>query len=167
MLNKVIIQCIFSFLFIGWEPTTWSASNCLQIMVCSCLVPSKHVLLQIIFCSCVIEPCSWEKNDRSLLCVARKWLKYENKFGDRMIKQLLTSVIAKYGDLSVSHRSIICRSWRLRQIIDLVATDKSQYFAQPRPIIFNYSTIICKPHYLMPFLRCDLITQPQCWIKTV
>ena len=85
-------------------------------MVCSCLVPSKHVLLQIIFCSCVIEPCSWEKNDRSLLCVARKWLKYENKFGNRMIKQLLTSVIAKYGDLSVSHRSIICRSWRLRQI---------------------------------------------------
>ena len=50
---------------------------------------------------------------------------------------------------------------------NLVATDKSQYFAQPRPIIFNYSTIICKPHYLMPFLRCDLITQPQCWIKTV
>ena len=26
----------------------------LQIMVCSCVVPSKRVLLQIIFCSCVI-----------------------------------------------------------------------------------------------------------------
>ena len=46
-----------------------------------------------------------------------------------MIKQLLNSVIAKYRDLSVS---------RLRQIIDLLATDKSRYFAQPRPIIFNY-----------------------------
>ena len=34
---------------IGQEPTTL-----LQIMVCSCIVPSKCVLLQIIFCSCVI-----------------------------------------------------------------------------------------------------------------
>ena len=54
-----------------------------------------------------------------------------------MIKQLLNSVIAKYRDLSVSRRSIICRSRRLRQIIDLLATDKSRYFAQPRPIITN------------------------------
>ena len=54
-----------------------------------------------------------------------------------MIKQLLNSVIAKYRDLSVSRRSIICLSLRLRQIIDLLATDKSRYFAQPRPIIVN------------------------------
>ena len=52
-----------------------------------------------------------------------------------MIKQLSNSVIAKYCDLSMSRRSIICLSLRLRQIIDLLATDKSQYFAQPRPII--------------------------------
>ena len=55
-----------------------------------------------------------------------------------MIKQLLNSVIAKYRDLSVSRRSIICRSRRLRQIIDLLATDKSRYFGQPRPIIAKY-----------------------------
>ena len=36
--------------------------------------------------------------------------------GDRMIKQLLNAVIAKYRDLSVSRRSI-----------DLLATDKSRY----------------------------------------
>ena len=47
-------------------------------------------------------------------------------------------MIAKYCDLSMSRRSIICLSLRLRQIIDLLATDKSQYFAQPRPIIVNY-----------------------------
>ena len=46
-----------------------------------------------------------------------------------MIQQLLNSVIAKYRDLSVSRRSIICRSR---------ATDKSRHFAQPRPIIDNY-----------------------------
>ena len=40
-----------------------------------------------------------------------------------MIKQLLNSIIAKF-----------------RQIIDLPATDKSRYVAQPRPIIVNYFT---------------------------
>ena len=54
-----------------------------------------------------------------------------------MIKQLLNSGIAKYRDLSVYRRSIICLSLRLRQIIDRLATDKSRYFAQPRPIIVN------------------------------
>ena len=48
----------------------------------------------------------------------------KNKLGDRIIKQLLNSVIAKY-----------CQ---LRQIIDLRDTDKSRYFAQPRPTIANY-----------------------------
>ena len=58
-----------------------------------------------------------------------------------MIKQLLDSVTAKYRDLSVSRRSIICLSLRLRQIIDQLATDKLRYFAQPRPIIVNYYTL--------------------------
>ena len=70
--------------------------------------------------------------------------KIENILGYRMIKQLLNSVIAKYRDLSVSRSSIICLSLRLRQIIDLLATDKSRYFAQPRPIIVNY----------LPFMFC-------------
>ena len=39
--------------------------------------------------------------------------------------------MAKYHDLSVSRRSII----------DQLATDKLQYFAQPRPIIVNYYTL--------------------------
>ena len=52
--NHVIIRCIFSFLSIGRESATRPANNCLHIMVCSCVVPSKRVLLQIMFCSCVI-----------------------------------------------------------------------------------------------------------------
>ena len=56
-----------------------------------------------------------------------------------MIKQLLNSVITKYRDLPVSRTSIICLILRLRQIIDLLATDKSRCFAQPRPILVNYS----------------------------
>ena len=54
----------------------------------------------------------------------------DQKNGDRMIKQLLNSVIAKYCDLSVSRRSIICLRVLLRKIIDLLATDKSRHFAQ-------------------------------------
>ena len=52
--------------------------------------------------------------------------------------QLLNSAITTY-DLPESRRSIICLSLRLRQIIYLLATDKSPYFAQPCPIIVNYS----------------------------
>ena len=55
-----------------------------------------------------------------------------------MIKQLLNSAIAKYRDLSVARRSIICLCLRHRQIIDLLATDKSRYFAQRRSIIVYY-----------------------------
>ena len=39
--------------------------------------------------------------------------------------------------MSLSQRSVICLSLRPRQIIDLLATDKSRYFAQPRPIVFS------------------------------
>ena len=85
----------------------------------------------------------------------------KNKLGDRMIKQLLNSVIAKYRDLSVSRRSIICLSLRLRQILDLFATDKSQYFAQPRPIIviFFFSSQDQVIFYLLDFVHTNSI----CW----
>ena len=83
-----------------------------------------------------------------LLAIALAWkwqisslpkdIHWKNELGDRIIKKLLNSVIAKYRDLSVSRRSsIICRS----RIIDLLATDKSRYFAQPRPIIVHYFTL--------------------------
>ena len=49
----IIIRSKFFFLFIGREPTTWPANNCLQIIVCSCEMPSNCVWLQIIFCSYV------------------------------------------------------------------------------------------------------------------
>ena len=54
-ITTIISRCIFSFLSIGRQSTTWLANNCLQIMVCSCVVPVKRVLRQIMFCSCVIE----------------------------------------------------------------------------------------------------------------
>ena len=73
-----------------------------------------------------------------------------------MIKQLLNSAIAKYRDLSVARRSIICLCLRHRKIIDLLATDKSPYFAQSRPIIvYNEnrcrSTIMSSLYHLIIF----------------
>ena len=146
--NFIIIGCKCFFLFIGRESTTRPANNCLQIKVCSCAVSFNCFWLQILFCSCVNEttlaPCSFmwcpsvitSGRQRALTAFRRNYL-LKNKLSDRMIKQLLNSVIAKYRDLSVSRRSIICLSLRLLQIIDLLATDKSRYFAQPRPIIAN------------------------------
>ena len=43
---------------------------------------------------------------------------------------------------SVSRRSIICLSLLLRQIIDLLATDKSQYLAQSRSMIVKYVLVV-------------------------
>ena len=96
-----------------------------------------------------------EKETNWFLPAARAYSfppKIESKLGDRMIKQLLNSVIAKYRDFSVSRRSIIRLSLRLRQIIDLLATDKSRYFAQPRPIIVNYLGLL---YFIFDFLFCN------------
>lgn len=53
-IKYIIIRCIFSSFSLTREPATWHANNCLQIMVCSCIVAPKCVLLQRTFCSCVI-----------------------------------------------------------------------------------------------------------------
>ena len=73
IISIVIIRCKCFFLFIGREPTTWPANNCLQIMVCSCAMSSNSVWLQRIFCSCVNETTLFSflrsllgENDRSL-----------------------------------------------------------------------------------------------------
>ena len=127
--------CRFVFLFIGRELTTWPANNCLQIMVCSCSVSSNCVWLQIILCSCINETalfCFFAslllENGRSL-CFSKKFIK-KHKLSDQTIKKkLLNSSYHKISwFISVSHRSIVCRSWRL-------TTDKSWYFGQPRPKI--------------------------------
>ena len=106
-------------------------------------MPSNSVWLQIIFCSCVKETLLSPSCDRSCVKMADRFTSQgysfkKNKLGDGMITQLLNSVVAKYRDLSVSRRSIICLSLRLLQIIDLLATDKSRCFAQSRPIIVKY-----------------------------
>ena len=84
----------------------------------------------------------------------------KNKLGDRMIKQLLNSAIAKYRDLSVSRRSIIiCLSLRLVQIIDLLATDKSRYFARWEDTI-RYIT-----QSVYHRCTCDFIPWSTYWFK--
>ena len=86
----------------------------------------------------------------------------DQKNDDRMIKQLLNSVIAKYHDLSVSRRSIICLSLRLREIIALLATDKSRYFAQPRSIIVNYYSTMMSFYHIWSRERAKYETVIHC-----
>ena len=61
--NNIIIRCIFSFLFIGRELTTWPANNWLQISVWQ----------QIIFCSCIIETTLLCENGGSVPRAGREW----------------------------------------------------------------------------------------------
>ena len=102
----------------------------------------NHACSLLVYVISVITP----GRQRALTAFWRYCL-LKNKLSDRMIKQLLNSVIAKYRDLSVSRRSIICLSLRLQQIIDLLATDESRYFVQPHPIIANCSHLY-PPKYL-------------------
>ena len=151
VINVIIIRYKFFFLCIGRTPTTWPANNSLQIMVCSCamsptvfsfkcLAESNILLMRKRTHAFLLLAIALSSRMADRFASRRYFLK--SKLGDRMIKQLLNSVIAKYRDFSVSRRSIICLSLRLRQIIDLLATDKSRYFAQPRPIIANYWFLI-------------------------
>ena len=138
IITLIIIRSKFFFLFIGQEPTTWPANNCLQIMVCSCAMPSNCVWLQIIFCSCVKETLLFAFL-RSLLPENGRLLRFPKIFIKKTNLEIeWYSVIAKYRDLSVSRTSIICLSFWLWQIIDLLATEKSRYFAQPCAIIVKY-----------------------------
>ena len=98
-------------------------------MVCSCAISSYCVnWLQITFCSCLNETVLFSflrsllrENGRSLR-FPKIFIKKQTRWSNG--KTHLNSVIAKYHDLSVSHRSIICLS-------HLLATDKSGYFSQP------------------------------------
>ena len=98
--------------------------------------------LQITFRSYVIKPRfspSWDRSCVKMAASRRYSLK--NKLGDRMIKQLLNSVIAKDYDLPVVSGSIIYLSAEANNLLTLVlTTNKSRYFALPRRIIVNSLT---------------------------
>ena len=67
--NNIITWCIFSFLIICWELTTWTANNCVKI----------SVLLQIIFCSCVIETRLLCENGGSVPRAGREWFTWSKE----------------------------------------------------------------------------------------
>ena len=148
-----IIRRIVLFLSIGRRPTTWPVNNCLQIMACSCVAPLfKRVLLQIIFCSGMRN---WNHAlERKMadrfpelagIEVIKRW-KQTWRSNDKTIIELGHRKISRF--VSTSQINYYGLSLRLRQMIDLLASDKSRYFAQPRPIIvnlqhFDNNTAVC------------------------
>ena len=125
--------CRFFFLFIGREPTTWPANNCLQIMVCSCSLSSNCVWLQIIFCSRLNESALFSffaslllANGRSI-CFSKKFIK-KTKLSDQAMKKLLNSSYHKISRfVSVSHVQI------KNCLPKLNAHHWQIIFGQPRP----------------------------------
>ena len=151
--NHIIIRCIFFFLSIGREPTTWPANNCLQIMVCSCLVPSTRVLLQIIFCSCVIGSTfsgrKWQIASSSCQEMIKIWK--QTWWSDyKTIIELGYLKLSWFA--SVSHINYLPQP-SASAIVVLLATDKSRYFAQPCPITVKYLAIT-------EFNNCFIIRSP-------
>ena len=137
----IIIQCIFSFLFIGQELSMWPANNCLQI----------NILLQITFCSCVIETKHLCENGRSFHWAGREWCDVFSWSKEQWSNDKTIIIELGYCKISWLSASIIYLSLLLRQIIDLLATDKSWYFAQPHSIIIivKYCRWIAQLVYLL------------------
>ena len=59
-------------------------------------------------------------------------------------------------------RSITCLSLWLQQIIDLLTSDKSRYFAQPRPMIVKYCITMTR-QYLSSCSCLDVENQTNQW----
>ena len=78
----------------------------------------------------------------------------------------LTHLLQTSPFVSVLQINIICLILRLWQIIDLLATDKSRYFAQPLPIIVKYSLTVTP---LSEFVSqtCTVIKKIALFIRTI
>ena len=110
-------------------------------MVCSCAMLFNCFWLQILFCSCI--------NETTLFSFLRSLL-YENGRSLRFLKIFLKKQTRWSNDNTIIELSYRKISWfvGVSQINylpqpfvsanNLLATDKSRYFAQPRPIIANY-----------------------------
>ena len=110
-------------------------------MVCSCAMSFNCFWLQILFCSCV--------NETTLFSFLRSLLR-ENGRSLRFLKIFLKKQTRWLNDKTIIELSYRKTSWfvGVSQINylpqpfvsanNLLATDKSRYFAQLRPIIANY-----------------------------
>ena len=129
----------YNYHSIGRESTTWPANNWLLIMVCSCVVPSKRVLLQIIFCSCVIGTTfsreKWQIASLSCEEVIKIWKQTWWSQNDKTIIELGYRKISWFVSVSqiiyLPQPSASANNWSARHW-------QSRYFAQPRPLIVKY-----------------------------
>ena len=106
-------------------------------MVWSCTMSTNFVWLHIIFCFCVNGTTLFSflrsllrENGRTV-CFPKTFLKKQT-LGSNDKRIIGLSVIAKYRDF-------LCLADQSFASADLFVTDKSRYFAQPRPIFENYS----------------------------
>ena len=131
--SKNIYHWMHFFLPFNWPRVHHVTCNCLQIMVCSCVVPSKLVLLRIIFCSCVtgtkFSREKWQIASLSCQEVIKIW-KQSWWSNDKTIIELGYHKISWFASVSqinyLPKPKALTNQWQL-------ATDKSRYFAQPRP----------------------------------
>ena len=134
-------------------------------MVCLCAMSSNCVWLQIIFCSCVNETTIFffHSCDRS-------YVKMADRFQSTSL--LITGKKQTRGSndkTRLSKNTVICQCladqlFASAEIIDLLVSDKSRYFAQAPPIIVHCLSLgFCKgkPEEIL-FFRSDFLRVNLC-----
>ena len=124
-ITHLIIRCKCFFLFIGREPTTWPVNNCLQIMVCSCAMS-----FDCLAANAILLMRKWN-HACSLFVYAISHYSWKAARANRFPKILSIKKRTQGSNDKTTQNIVIC----------LLATDKSRYFAQPRPINTPYSTV--------------------------
>ena len=106
-------------------------------MVCLCAMPFNFVWLQIIFCSRVNET-TLSSFLRSLLGENGRSLPIHELFIKKQTRWSNDETIIELGHRKISWFASVSQISYLPQTNSWsLATDKSRYFAQPRPIIVN------------------------------
>ena len=108
-------------------------------MTCKYLSTNNGLLLRK-----VIQLCLAANRDHAFFLLAIGLVKMTDRFASRrysFLKDSKTIIELDY------HKNIgILQSLTDQLLVDLIATDKSRYFAQPRPIIDNYWLVTKRPH---------------------
>ena len=122
-------------------PFHWPRDHHLQMtacLVCSCATSSNCVWLQIIFCSCVKETTPFS----FLLSLLGENGSFPRIFIKKQPRWLNDKTIIELGYLKISWYVSVSQINYLPKPKAARNTDKSWYFAQPRPIIVNCDIIL-------------------------
>ena len=118
--------CKFFLLYIGQEPVTWAANNCLHIKVCSCVMSSNCIWL---YCSCV--------NETTLFFLLRSLLP-ENGRSLRFPEIFIKNKLDWWSNDKIDFNNCYWTRSSVRSFV-ICKCLAINYLPQPSPVANNYS----------------------------